>query len=294
MSNSHSERNSFSIAFIAILFWSTVATAFKLTLNYTDPFTLLAFSSLFSFIVLFLALIVKKQVLLLFKQSMKDWYFSIILGLLNPFLYYLILFNAYSILHAQEAMVLNYSWPLVISIFSAVFLKNKIKANGYIAIMISFLGIIIIATKGNLLSMQFESPLGIVLALSSAIVWASFWILNLIDKREPILKLSSGFLFGTVFSFIFLFIKSPDFHLNTYALLGTIYIGTFEMGLTFILWLTALSLTKKTEKVSQLVYISPFLSLIFISIILKETLLISSVIGLVFIISGIIIQNKIK
>ena len=34
-------------------------------------------------------------------------------GFLNPFLYYIILFKAYSLLPAQEALSLNYTWPLV-------------------------------------------------------------------------------------------------------------------------------------------------------------------------------------
>jgi drug/metabolite transporter (DMT)-like permease len=289
-----SEQKAVVFAILSVFFWATVATAFKITLRYTDPITLLAFSSFFSLIILSSVLIIQGKWKALLIQSRKDWLFSMILGALNPFLYYLILFNAYNLLRAQEAMVLNYTWPLVLSVFSAIFLKRKISVKGYLALFISFFGIIIIATKGNILDMNFESPLGISLAIGSAGVWASYWILNILDKREPVLKLTSGFIFGTIFSFVYLAFTSGFRILNIEMLAGTAYIGTFEMGLTFIFWLTALSQTKRTEKINQLVYISPFLSLIFISLILKEQIQIYSGIGLIFIIGGILLQTKLK
>jgi len=289
-----SEKTAILYAILAILFWSTVASAFKLTLKSIDSISILTFSSLVSLIFLLLVLIIKKQLRLLFNQSRKEWLYSSFLGFLNPFLYYLILFNAYDLLPAQEAMVLNYTWPLVLSVFSALIFKRKIPILGYIALLISFLGIIIIATKGNLFELKFDSPYGVLLAIGSAGVWALFWILNMQDKREPLLKLTSGFIVGSFFSMILFFFTIDISSLSYPGILGATYIGIFEMGLTFLLWLTALSKTEKTNKISQLVYISPFLSLIFISIILGETILLSSFVGLLFIITGIVIQSKIK
>lgn len=288
------DQKSFLLAIFAVFFWSTVATAFKLTLEYIDPYYLLALSSFVSLIILFVTLIIKNKISVLLHQTYREWIISVFLGLLNPFLYYLILFNAYNILPAQEAMVLNYSWPILLSFFSSIFFKRKIKFLGYLALSISFFGIVIIATKGNFLSIEFKSTFGIILALGSAFVWALFWILNMVDKREPLLKLTSGFIFGAFFSILFVLIRSDFQILTKSGILGSIYIGTFEMGLTFILWLTALNNSKQTEKISQLVYLSPFLSLIFISIILKEEIILSSVIGLILIILGIVVQSKVK
>jgi drug/metabolite transporter (DMT)-like permease len=93
---------------------------------------------------------------------------------------------------------------------------------------------------------------------------------------------------------ILFFVTNDIFSLSFPGILGATYIGIFEMGMTFLLWLTALSKTEKTNKISQLVYISPFLSLILISIILGETILLSSFVGLIFIITGIVFQSKIK
>jgi drug/metabolite transporter (DMT)-like permease len=70
-----------------------------------------------------------------------------------------------------------------------------------------------------------------------------------------------------------------------------IYVGLFEMGITFVLWLKALQLSESTARISNLIYITPFLSLVLIRFILKEHIFLTSVAGLVLIIVGIIIQK---
>jgi drug/metabolite transporter (DMT)-like permease len=79
-----------------------------------------------------------------------------------------------------------------------------------------------------------------------------------------------------------------------FGLAGAIYIGLFEMGITFVLWLYALKYSSTTAKVSNLIYLSPFISLIIIHFAVGETILPSTVAGLLMIISGIILQQYLK
>ncbi len=77
-------------------------------------------------------------------------------------------------------------------------------------------------------------------------------------------------------------------------MIPVVYIGFFEMGITFILWMLALNKSKSTVKLSNLVYLSPFISFIFISIVLKEHIYYSTIIGLILIVSGILFQQFYK
>ncbi|MCB0749832.1 MAG: EamA family transporter, partial [Ignavibacteriae bacterium] len=88
---------------------AAAATAFKLTLAGMNNIQLLFYSAIFSTMVLFLLLLfnVPKEIKNIF--SVKFLKANLILGLINPFLYYLVLFKAYSLLPAQEAMPLNYT-----------------------------------------------------------------------------------------------------------------------------------------------------------------------------------------
>ena len=73
---------------------------------------------------------------------------------------------------------------------------------------------------------------------------------------------------------------------------ASVYIGIFEMGITFFFWLKALQMASTTDKVSNLVYLAPFLSLIFVHFILHEPVYYTTPVGLLLIISGIFIQNR--
>ena len=75
------------------------------------------------------------------------------------------------------------------------------------------------------------------------------------------------------------------------GLLGVLWIGLFEMGITFVSWLKALQLSRTTAQVSNLVYAAPFLSLFLIHFIVGEEILPSTVLGLVLIVAGVIVQQ---
>ena len=65
------------------------------------------------------------------------------------------------------------------------------------------------------------------------------------------------------------------------------------MGITFVIWIKALKYSRTTAQVNNLIYLTPFLSLIVISSVIKERILLSSIIGIMFIIGGIILQKRI-
>ncbi|MDP7264330.1 MAG: DMT family transporter, partial [Candidatus Thermoplasmatota archaeon] len=124
-------------AITAVLFWSTVATAFKISLRHVDHLQLLFYSSVVSTIVLLLILLAQKKTHLFSGYSRNAYFRSAALGFLNPFLYYVILFKAYDILLAQEAQTLNYVWPLALVLLSIPILKQKINTRDIIAVFIS-------------------------------------------------------------------------------------------------------------------------------------------------------------
>ncbi len=66
----------------------------------------------------------------------------------------------------------------------------------------------------------------------------------------------------------------------------------FEMGITYIFWLKAMKLTNNSSKIANLIFISPFLSLVFIYLLVGEKILLSTFVGLVLIILGLLLQQK--
>lgn len=285
------QNKAYTFAISAVLLWSTIASAFKLTLSYLDYIQLLFLASIFSSIALLIILLLQGKFMLLKQLTKKDLFRSSLLGFLNPFLYYLVLLKAYSLLKAQEAGTLNYIWPITLVLLSIPLLKQKISWISFVAIVTSFFGIIIISTEGNIDSLEFREPLGVFLAVISSVFWALYWIYNIKDKRDEIVKLFVNFLFGTFYILIVVLWFTDFRNIQLPGIVGSVYIGLFEMGITYFLWLKALKLSINTAKVSNLVYLSPFISLIIIRNVVGEKILLSTIIGLVFIISGIIIQQ---
>lgn len=285
------QTQAYLFALTAILFWSTVGTAFKLSLEYLDTINLLFYSAIISIVIFSTIITARRNWGFIKKLTKQDVILSALNGFLNPFLYYYILFQAYDILLAQEALVLNYLWPIVLILLSIPFLKQKIGIVSIIAVIISFFGSYIIATGGDLLSLSFTNTKGVVFALASTVVWALFWIFNVKDKREEVSKMFLNFCFGLMYITIVLLIFGKFMIPGYKGLAGVIYVGSFEMGITFIFWLKALRLSETTAKVSNLIYIAPFLSLIFINLILKEQISPSTLIGLTFIVAGILTEQ---
>ncbi|MBW1997862.1 MAG: DMT family transporter, partial [Deltaproteobacteria bacterium] len=214
------------------------------------------------------------------------------LGFLNPFLYYVVLFKAYELLPAQEAQPLNYTWAITLSLLSIPLLRQEITRRDIFALVVSYLGVLVISTRGKIFSLRFSNPAGVALALGSTIIWSIYWIYNTKDDREPVLGLFLNFLFGVPFVAVYCLLVSALRMDHYFVYLGALYVGLFEMGVTFILWLSALRLAENTARIANLIFFSPFLSLVFIHFLVGEDILPSTFVGLFLIVIGNVIQRS--
>lgn len=276
---------------VAVLCWSTVATAFKLSLRYLDPIQLLLYACLSSIVVLAAVLRLQGRFRLLFSYSRREYLQSLGLGLLNPFLYYLILLKAYDLLPAQEAQALNYTWALTLALLAVPLLKQKLGAVAIFAGLVCYSGVLVISTRGDLAGLQFGNPLGVALALGSTVIWALYWIFNTRDRRDPVAGLLLNFLFALPFILLSCLLFSELRVGDPRGLLGALYVGVFEMGVSYVLWLLALKRSANAARIGNLIFISPLFSLFFIHLLVGEEILRSTLVGLGLILAGLLIQK---
>lgn len=275
----------------AVLCWSTVATAFKLSLRYLDPIQLLLYSCLASIVVLAAVLRLQGRFGLLFSYSRREYLQSLGLGLLNPLLYYLILLKAYDLLPAQEAQALNYTWALTLALLAVPLLKQRLGAREIAAGLVCYSGVLVISTRGDLAGFHFSNPLGVALALGSTVIWALYWIFNTRDRRDPVAGLLLNFLFALPFILLACLLFSDPLVSDVRGLLGALYVGVFEMGITYVLWLLALKRSANAARIGNLIFISPVFSLVFIHLLVGEEILPSTLVGLGLILAGLVIQK---
>ena len=287
----NSSNKAYLYASIAVFFWSTVATAFKIALREYDFIQLIFYASGVTVLFLFFVLLAQKKLKLVFNQTQKQWTYTLLMGAFNPLLYYLVLFKAYSLLPAQVAQPLNMIWPITLALLSVPLLKQKISWISIVALIISFAGVFFISSQGGVDGYKNTSAFGVFLAVGSSILWSLYWIFNVRDKRDEVIKLFLNYAVGFVFLIPVVIIFS-DFKIHWgNSLAAVIYSGIFEVGITYVLWLKAMNLTTTNAKIGNLVFFAPFLSLVFIHFVLKETIYITTFIGLIFIVAGVLVQQ---
>jgi drug/metabolite transporter (DMT)-like permease len=291
LSSLNNQNKAYLFAGIAIFFWSTVASAFKLSLEHLEPIQLVLYSTLFSIFVLFIIVIYKGKIKLIKTFSSNDLISCAFLGLLNPCLYYFILFKGYDALPAQEAMVINFSWPVMMVILSIPILKQTIDIKSFLSIILCYIGVIVIATGGEFFSLSFNSPEGVFYMLLSTVMWSLFWLFNTKNKNDPLVSIFLIFLFSMPFILLVVYFTNSFATPSIEGLMGSIYIGFFEMGISVVLWQSALKISTTVSKVASLVFITPFMSLVVLYIVLGEKILASTFFGLILICAGLVLQK---
>jgi drug/metabolite transporter (DMT)-like permease len=284
------ERRAVVMGLAAVALWSTVATAFKLGLRNLAPLQLLLLGTLVSAVFFWLAASRRAS----YRLSPRQLAQAALFGLINPFAYYIVLFEAYNRLPAQIAQPLNYTWAIALAILAVPLLGQRLSRRAALGIVISYLGVAILLTQGRLDGLAESSWMGVALALSSTVLWALYWLLKTRSQAHPLGLMAWSFSFAAPLIGLAC-IWGPGLPpLTSRNLLFGIWVGLVEMGITFLLWQHALRLTGHAGRLGQLIFLSPFVSLVLIATVLGERIHGSSVLGLSVIVAGLLVTRQVR
>lgn len=278
---------SIALAALAVMSWATVATAFKIALRHLTVFDMLLVATVTAAGVYAVVMTLEGK-----WKSLRGMQRHIVagamgLGVLNPVVYYIVLFQAYDMLPAQVAQPVNYAWPIVLLVLLSVFNHEPIPGRKYIGMAMSVGGVVCISLGGGGVAGA-VSVGGILMGLLSAVLWAAYWMLNdrLRGEIDTTVSLFLGFVTGSVVLLLAGIVVGIHVH-STAGLLSGIYIGCFEMGIPFLAFGMALRLTGNPALINQMCYLSPFLSLFLIALALGEKIVPATYAGLVLIVAGL-------
>lgn len=292
--SSAANRRATLLALAAVLCWSTVASAFKLSLQYLTPLQLVSIASVVSAVFMLTAILWQGRTAEIGRSWKVNYRWYIALGFCNPFLYYLTLFNAYELLPAQQAQPLNYTWGVLLALLSVPLLKQKLRRQDLLAGLVCYTGVLVIATSGNLLDLQFDQPWGVALALASTLIWSCYWLLNTRIGGNAAVNLFLTCCCGLPWLAATLLWQGWGESWQWPPLagwLGAIYVGLFEMGIAFLLWQAAMMTCDNTARISNFIYLSPPLSLLLIALLVGEKIQLATIAGLALILLGVAIQQ---
>ena len=280
--------NPMLLGLVAVLMWSTIAVGFKLGLRDMAPIQLLWIGGCFSW-VLFSACCVlfpSKQ------RGRADILKACLLGLLNPLLYYLVLLTAYDLLPAHVAQPLNYTWAIVTALLAWPMLGQRLSRRTVIGILVGYAGVLVLVTRGQLTASLGFDPLGVLLALMSTLLWALYWIWSVNVQMRPWWFMWYGFSVAMPLLTILCWLTTGLPEMTVPNLGFGAWIGLLEMGFAFLLWQRAMATTTSVARLSQLIFLSPLVSLMLVVLILEESIHFSAFFGIALILLGLFAVNR--
>ena len=285
-------KKTYLYAAIAILVWSSMATVSKLLLGTLNNYQVLCIGAGFAAVAMLITNLVTGKLKQLKTYRVRDLVTMALIGIPGTFLYYIFLYTGTSILYASQALIINYLWPIMSVVFACILLKEKMTLRKAAAFAVSFLGIVVVA-GGEVGELSLMKLLGMGSCVCAAVCYGAFTALTQKWNYDTRISMMIAFAASFLLSLVVNLISGVPLELGWLQLLGLGWSGTCTMAVGSVCWALALS-SGKTAKVSNLAYITPFLSLVWTSLFLKEPFNPWSVAGLVIIVLGIFIQLKDK
>ncbi len=161
------------IGFSAILLWSFLAF-FTAASGTMPPFQLTAVTFAIGGIAGVALWTVRPQAMKALRQPWPVW----LLGVGGLFGYHALYFASLRIAPPVEAGLINYFWPLLIVVFSAMLPGERLRLHHIIGALLALAGAALIVTGGQGFTFKSEYALGYVCALLGAVTWATYSVLS--------------------------------------------------------------------------------------------------------------------
>lgn len=278
-------------ALLTILIWGTTFISTKILLINFKPVEILFFRFVMGFLILLI--IAPKQ---LKTKSCKEELTFILAGLCGICLYYLLENMALTYTLASNVGVIISVAPFFTAILAHLFTKSekKLSVQFFAGFVVAMIGIVFISFNGKNLELN---PLGDLLAIIAAFVWAVYSILTkkISSFGYPvILSTRRTFFYGILFMIptLFFFDYQPDLSHFTEitCLFNILYLGFGASALCFVTWNFAVK-ELGAVKTSVYIYMVPVITVITSVLILHENLTLLAGIGTMLTLIGLFLSE---
>ena len=232
-----------------------------------------------------------------FKIVKKHIWYLVLTALLGITVFNTLIYFAGKTTSAINLSLIAISIPLFIVVLSRIIFKEKLSSIKIAGIVTIITGVLVLITKGSLLALlHMNFTIGDLLMLVACFFFAYYTILvrQKPDELSPKVFLFSVFVLGVIFLFPFylwehLFYKKVI--LDTKTIVVTIYVGLFASMVSYYLWNEAIRLIG-TSKTALIYYLIPVFSGILAYFFLGQAIVITQIISMGIIITGLLITNR--
>ncbi|MGB5917792.1 DMT family transporter [Arcobacter sp.] len=275
------------LGLLTIFLWSTLAL-FTVYSGNIPPFELLSISFFIASLIGVLMLKKQKRSFASLKTVPLKAYIIGVSGLFGyHFFYFLAIKNA----PAVEANLLNYLWPLLIVLFSALLPNEKLKWFHIVGTILALIGAFLLVLKDGSLEFDSKYTLGYLFALAAALIWSSYSVISKTLTHVPTFAVTGFCIITAILSFIAHLIFEHTITPSITELLAAIMLGLGPVGGAFYLWDFALK-NGDIKILGSLAYLAPLLSTLILVLVGVSQMTTSIALACLFIVLGSIISSK--
>jgi len=283
-------KKNYLYAILSVLIWSTLAAVSKMMLSDLPSMQTLSIGAAFAFLFLLLINLKSGKLKQMKQYQKKDYALMGSLGLLGLFVYTALYYYGLTQLSSQDACILNYLWPMMLVLFSCLILKEKLTKIKVLAMLCSFLGIVLLSA-GNSGSKSGGAVLGMLSCIGAAACYGLFSVLNKKANYDQQISMMIGWFLVAIASLGFGLFTEQWIMLQPAQWLGMLWLGIATNALAYLFWALSLQGIENTAKIANLAYLTPFLSLVVSFVLLGETISFRALAALVFIVGGVLLQS---
>ena len=283
-------KKNYIYAFLTVIIWGTTALIAKAILTNIPDLETLAYSSIFACLFFVIFNSINGSIKELNKYSFKDYSIMAGLGFLGLFLYSAFYYYGISELTSQEACIINYLWPIMLVLFSCILLKEKMTIKKIIALLMSFIGIVVLVSGNHIISDSYAF-IGVVSCILAAACYGLFSVLNKKYDYNQNISMMVVWVITLVCSFIGGLLTEQWVVVEGMQWLGLIWLGVVTDAIAYLLWALALKDIENSAVIANMAYLVPFISIVLSAVFLKEKITVNVIFALVLIVGGILFQS---
>lgn len=284
------QRRVYFYAISAVVIWSTTAALVKSLLTEIPTFEALFLSTLTASLFLLAVQLVRDGGRVFRTYDIRGYAEMVGLGFLGLFLYSGLYYYGLSQLTSQEACLLNYLWPMMIVVFAALLLWERITLRTAAALLLSFSGVVVL-TLGGEGSAEGNGLLGTAACILAALCYGLFCVLNKQRNIDQTVMMIMAWGTTAVCSLPVTLLMEEWVSLSWTQWIGLLWLGVFIDAVGYLWWAMALQEARDAATVANLAYAVPLLSLVVSAVALGEEMSSAALLALVLIMGGILLQN---
>ena len=275
---------------LCVTLWALIPVVAKLGQSRLDNHQFLFWSSLVSFVVISMSVFISGKAKHIRKYTNKEWLWFSFLGLLGTYIYYLFLYLGYSKASGMEVLIIQYTWPILIVIFSLFILNERLSYKKSLAAILGFIGVMLVLTKGNIKQINIDNPSVIALVGAGAACFALFSVFSKNVEKEPLGVVAVYFFVASIASLISMLGFSEFALPSSDEVFAVLLNGILVNGFSYVLWVLALRSTEASY-LAPFTFITPVLSAIYLIALFDEPFIAAYGIGLLLVVIGGLINS---